>query len=89
VPRTVLQLPRLRDPRFTNQAEEEVSYIVIVAGDVFKRFMSSHEYFQPMEHLGYVTMSEEAFAVLPLWVSKTLIPLQPEPLVYLYIAGSA
>jgi hypothetical protein len=74
-----------------------MSTIVIVAGDIQKRFISSHEYFLPLSHFGYRIMSEEAFNSIPLKAHDSLatISVLPETLfgwyllVPMYLVGVA
>jgi hypothetical protein len=62
--------------------------IVIVAGDVTKRFISFHNFFLQFEHFGFACIGEDLFMALEQEVVDSLQPIHLEPLVYLYIAGN-
>lgn len=66
-----------------------MSFIVIVAGDVNRRFTSNNMFFDKFSHLGFACISEELFTSLPKDVIDSLESLKMEPTVFVYLAGSA
>lgn len=62
--------------------------IIIVLGNVHRRYVSSHDFFSQRAHLGYAAIAEEAISYLPDDVQASLIPIDIEPFVIIFQAGS-